>query len=196
MGVQFLLLIPLAGALYWFWVFNRFVGLEQRAENAFSDVDVLLKRRWDLITSLVEVVKGYSGYEKEVLEKVTSARNLAEKSSGDSLGRREKVETNLASALRGIFVVVEGYPELKADRNFLKLHESLVKVEDDIQYSRRYFNAVVRDYNTLFQRFPSSVVAGASRFELLEFFQVEQSERSVPPVHLRSADSSEAEKLS
>lgn len=172
--------------LFGLGIHNRFVSLNQRADNAFSDVDVQLKRRWDLVNPLVEVVKGYAAHERDTLEEVIAARSRIKAAGQGTLDPdlRGKDEAELASALRGVFLLIEDYPALKADQSFLQLHQSLVKVEDDIQYSRRYFNAVVRDFNTLRQSIPSSFVGELTGVSLREFFQLEGQERAVPVVNL------------
>ncbi len=191
-----LFLILLVGLLIYATItYNRLVGLRQRCDNAFGDIDVQLKRRWDLVPALVEVVRGYAGHEHEVLAEVVAARGraMASRSGPDGLTRRGDLETGLASALRGVFVLVEDYPVLKADRNFLDLHKSLVAIEDDLQHARRYYNAVVRDLNTLRQSFPASLVGAATGVSPGEFFQVEDEQRSVPDLELISRESSHGE---
>lgn len=184
--------------LYWFlavlavlaayiaWVYNRFVGLEQRRRSAWADIDTQLKRRWDLVPALVETVRGYAGHESETFEAVAAARTRA--MSGDradsAAPQRSENEAGLASALRGVFLLVERYPALRADRNFLQLHEGLVEIEDDLQYARRYYNAVVRDLNTLRGRFPDGLVGGLTGFRTAEFFQIDRDERAVPTIDL------------
>ncbi len=177
---------PLILVVYGVWIYNRFVRLNLRAENAFSDVDVQLKRRWDLVPSLVEVVRGYAGHEQETLQEVISTRGQVMSSQMEGTGPEQRgvQEAELATVLRGLFILTENYPALKADQNFLQLHETLVEVEDNIQYSRRYFNAVVRDFNTLRQSIPSSIVGAATGVQLLDFFQFQSHERSVPAIDL------------
>jgi LemA protein len=166
--------------------YNRFVGLRQRLANAFSDIDVQLKRRWDLVPALVETVRGYAGHEHEVLAAVVAARGQAmdAPSGPEDLSQRSVKEAGLATALRGIFVLVEDYPALKADRNFLELHRGLVTIEDDLQMARRYHNAVVRDLNTLRQSFPSSLVGAAAGIVPGVFFQLDSDQRAVPTIDL------------
>jgi LemA protein len=181
-----LLLALLAVAAYGVITFNRFVGLRQRLANAFSDIDVQLKRRWDLVPALVETVRGYAGHENEVLTAVVAARGeaMAAPSGPAGLPRRSEKEAGLVSALRGIFVLVEDYPALKADSNFLELHRGLVDIEDDLQSARRYHNAVVRDLNTLRQSFPASLVGSAAGIAEGEFFQLDDEQRAAPAVDL------------
>ena len=168
------------------WTHNRFVALRQRAANAFSDVDVQLKRRWDLVPPLVEVVRGYAGHERDVMDAVVAARSRAMNAGDQSVdpAHRGECEADLARALRQIFVVVENYPVLRADRNFLDLQGSLVAIEDDIQHARRYHNAVVRDLNTLRQSIPAAAVGALTGVRLHEFFQLDGEERAAPRVNL------------
>jgi len=188
---QFLLGVLLAAFVgYAVWLYNRFVGLQQRADNAFSDVDVQLKRRWDLVPPLVEVVRGYAGHEHDVLAEVVAKRSQAIAARDEALGaeRRGEREAGLARALRGIFALVEAYPALKADHNFLALHRALVTTENDIQHARRYHNAVVRDLNTLRQSVPAAIVGAAAGVRLREYFQLHGDERAVPTVDLVESD--------
>lgn len=186
MPLSVLAVLVLACLVYVIWLYNRFVGLRQRADNAFSDVDVQLKRRWDLVPPLVETVRGYAGHEHEVLTEVVAARSRA-MNAGDQVGdvgQRGASEADLAKALRGIFVLIEDYPALKADANFLELHRALVDIEDDIQNARRYHNAVVRDLNTLRQSFPAMAVGAAAGVQVRDFFQLDGHERAVPTFDL------------
>lgn len=179
-----LLLALLVALAYAGVTFNRFVGLRQRLANAFSDVDVQLKRRWDLVPALVETVRGYAGHEHRVLAAVVAARGAAMGAPPGPVGlpERGEKEAGLASSLRGIFALVEDYPALKADANFLELHRGLVAIEDDLQHARRYHNAVVRDLNTLRQSFPAGLVGRAARIAEGVFFQLDDAQRAVPAV--------------
>ncbi len=171
-------------------IYNRLIALSQRGENAFSDIDVQLKRRWDLVPALIETVRGYAGHEHEVLAEVVAARGQAMAAEGEqsgAFGRGER-ETGLALALRDVFVLVEDYPALKADRNFLALHQSLVTIEDDLQHERRYYNAVIRDFNTLRQSFPANLVGAAAGLAPGEFFQIKSEQRAVPVADLAASD--------
>src|SRR5690242_17192137 len=132
--------------LYLGWTYNRLVALNRRADGAWSDIDVQLKRRWDLVPALVETVKGYARHEAGTLEEVVEARSKAEQS--DSIARRGDAERGLSTAVGRVFALAEAYPELKAGGNFQGLHRSLVEIEDNVQYARRYYNAVIRDLNT------------------------------------------------
>lgn len=169
-------------------VFNRLVGLRNRAASAWSDIDVQLKRRHDLVGSLVETVKGYAGHERSTLEEVTAMRTAAQGAlKGGSPGEAGKAESGLTHRIGKLFAVAEAYPELKASDNFLTLHRTLVEVEDHIQNARRYYNAVVRDLNTRIQSFPDLLLAGLFRFEAREFFELDsEAEAAVPRIDLES----------
>ncbi|MFO0888512.1 MAG: LemA family protein [Isosphaeraceae bacterium] len=162
------------------WTYNRLIGLSKRADGAWSDIDVQLKRRWDLIPNLVEAVKGYARHEAGTLEDVVEARSQATRAG--SLDQRGETERGLSGAVSRLVAVAEGYPELKASQNFQELQRSLVDVENHVQYARRYYNAVVRDLNTLVQGFPSNLVASALGFGERAYFQLEAAERAAPRV--------------
>ena len=165
----------LAVVLLWAVVaYNGLIGLKVRAEGAWSDIDVQLKRRYDLIPNLVETVKGYAAHEKGVFESVTQARAKAMQATAP--GAKGEAEQGLAGALKTLFAVAENYPQLRASENFQGLQGSLGQVEEAIQNSRRYYNAVVRDYNTKLQIIPDSLVAGLAGFKPKEFFQPDSPE--------------------
>jgi LemA protein len=166
--------------LYLGWTYNRLVELNKRADGAWSDIDVQLKRRWDLVPALVETVKGYARHESGTLENVVEARSQAEQSG--SVARRGEAERGLSAAVGRLFAVAEAYPDLKAGRNFQDLQKSLVEIENNVQYARRYYNAVVRDLNTLVEGFPSSLVASAGGFGPRNYFQIDEAERAAPRV--------------
>ncbi len=170
------------GLLLWGGLsYNRLVRLRVRAEEAWRDIDTQLKRRWDLIPNLVETVRGYATHESEVFERVTAARSRAI----DASGPREQAaaEDGLRGALKSLFAVVEAYPELKANENFLALQQTLEQVEDAVQRSRRYYNAVVRDLNTTIQVFPRNIIANLFGFEEREFYALPgEEQREAPPV--------------
>jgi len=165
---------------YLAWTYNRLVSLNRRADGAWSDVDVQLKRRWDLVPALVETVKGYARHESNVLEDVVKARTEATRAA--NVPERGATELGLSGAVGRLFAVAESYPDLKAGDNFRELHRALVDVEDHVQYARRYYNAVVRDLNTLIEGFPSSLAASAAGFAPRPFFQIDEGERSAPRV--------------
>jgi LemA protein len=176
--------------LYLGWTYNQLVGLNKRADGAWSDIDVQLKRRWDLVPSLVETVKGYARHESGTLENVVHAR--AEAAQAGSLAQRGESERGLSSAVGRLFALAEVYPELKASENFRELQKSLVDVEDKVQYARRYYNAVVRDLNTLVQSFPSNLLAQAMGFGERSYFQADEGERAVPRVDFGGASGASA----
>ena len=161
--------------------YNGLTRLRNLARNAWSDIDVQLKRRHDLIPTLVASVKGHAGYEKGTLEGVVEARNRAVAASGPAAaGTAERV---LADQVRHLLALAEAYPELKAGESFLSLQRSLTEIEDHIQNARRYYNAVVRDLNTKIQQFPSNLVAGPFGFRAEEFFGLaDAGEAAVPKV--------------
>jgi len=171
--------------LYVAWTYNRLVGLGRRADGAWSDIDVQLKRRWDLVPALVETVKGYAGHEAGTLRDVTEARTRAAATVEQTPAQRGGAERSLAAAVGSVFALAEAYPDLKASQNFLGLHRSLTEVEDNVQYARRYYNAVVRDFNTLVETVPSMLVASAGGFAPRDFFQLDDpAERAAPQVRL------------
>ena len=176
-------------------LYNNLVKLRNRIENAWAQIDVQLKRRWDLIPNLVETVKGYAAHEKETLESVIAARNAATTASGPQ--QSAGAENMLTGALRQLFAVSEAYPDLKAGANFRQLSEQLVGVEDALQYARRYYNGAVRDIKVAVESFPSNLVAGWFGFKTETFFEVESvTERAAPQVNLAGspADSKERER--
>jgi LemA protein len=167
------------------WVvalFNGLIRLRNTSNNAWSDVDVHLKKRHDLVPNLVETVKGYARHEKETLERVVQARNQA--ASATSTSAKSTAEDALTQSLQGLFAIAEAYPDLKANEGFLGLQRDLSRIEDDIANARRYYNAVVRDFNTRQEVFPANLLAGVLGFEIRSFFQAEAGERSAPGVEL------------
>ena len=160
--------------------YNGLVSLRERAEGAWADIDVQLKRRYDLIPNLVETVKGYASHEKETLERVIQARNAAMSAQGPA--EKGQAEGMLAGALKSVFALSEAYPQLQAAGGFRDLQKSLNEIEDHVAQSRRYYNAVVRDYNTKTQTFPGVFVARSFGFEQREFFEVDEAEKVVPKV--------------
>ena len=163
-------------------IYNSLVGLRNQVKNAWAQIDVQLKRRYDLIPNLVETVKGYKNFERETLEAVVKARNVALQSSSAGAGERGKVEGELSGALARLMVVVERYPDLKANQNFLALQEELSSTENKISFSRQYYNDNVLRYNNQTQMFPSNIVAGMTGFKSGEFFEVAGAEKAVPKV--------------
>ena len=161
--------------------YNGLVGLRNQVKNAWAQIDVQLKRRFDLIPNLMETVKGYMKHERETLEAVTKARNLAQQVSSAGPGERSQAEGMLGMALGRLLAVAESYPDLKANQNFLALQEELTSTENKISFSRQYYNDSVLRYNNKTQMFPSNVVAGMFRFLAGEFFEVTEPEQREAP---------------
>lgn len=178
-----LLLTGLALCVWLVVAYNRLVRHANLAKEAWSGIDVQLRRRHDLVPNLVEVVKSYASYESDVLSEVTRLRSEAQRDA--NLGPRQDHENALTGRLKSLLALVEAYPELKANRNFLELQEQLIEVEDHLQMARRYYNGAVRDYNTSVESIPSNLVAALFGFAPREFFQVESATvRSTPEVQL------------
>lgn len=154
------------------WTYNRFITLRFREREALSDIDVQLKRRYNLIPNLVETVKGYMQHERTVLENVTTARTQAMQSGGSPIDRAEQ-ENMLSNTLKTLFAVAENYPDLKANANFLDLQRELADTENKIQASRRFYNTNVRDLNTKIQSFPANIIANLFKFREEKFFEVD-----------------------
>ena len=165
--------------LYVVLTYNTLVALRNHIRDAWSNIDTELKRRYDLIPNLVATVKGYAAHEKEVFERVTELRSKC-MASQRTAGAQAAEENLLVAALQKLLVVVENYPQLKADKNFLELQRELVETEDRIQAARRFFNGNVRDYRNKCETFPSSVIAGMFGFESQDYFNVPPSVREVP----------------
>jgi LemA protein len=173
-------LIVLVGLIY-VLVRNSIISARNRVDEAWSGIDVQLKRRHDLIPNLVESVKGYATHERETFEKVTQARNEAMQASG--VEQTGKAESALSAALGGLRVVAEQYPELRATENFQQLQRQLSELEDEIQASRRIYNSNVQSYNTRIQQFPASIIANQGGFEEKPFFEIgDAAEREAPQV--------------
>ena len=160
--------------------YNALVKLRETSESAWADIDVQLKRRHDLIPNLVETVKGYASHESETLEAVIQARNMAMGAQGPA--EQAEAETMLSGALKSIFALSEAYPDLKAAEGFRDLQATLSEIEEQVAQARRYYNAVVRDYNTKTQTFPSVFIAKVFNFGQREFFEVAEAEKAVPKV--------------
>jgi LemA protein len=179
----FLLILVILGILVaaFVGIYNSLVKLRNTSEQAWSDIDVQLKRRYDLVPNLVETVKGYASHEQSTFEKVVQARNAAMRVS--SPADKAQAENILQSTLKSLFALAESYPELKANQNFIELQGELSKIEEQIQLSRRYYNAVVRDLNTRIETVPSNIVANMYNFQKKEYFELESlEERKVPEV--------------
>ncbi len=180
-GLLVLLGVIVLAALWLAATYNGLVRLRNRAKNAWAQIDVQLKRRHDLIPNLVETAKGYMKHERETLESVTKARNLAQKAS--SPGEASSAEQGLSSALGQFFLVVERYPDLKASQNFLSLQEELASTENRIGFARQFYNDQVMKHNIKIQSVPANVVAGMFKFMQMELFELKvAAEREVPRV--------------
>src|SRR5207248_3581702 len=174
---MWILVVVLAGlaVLILAGMYNSLVQLRVRAESAWSDIDVQLKRRHDLIPNLVETVKGYAAHEKGTFENVAKFRSMAMQATGPA--ERAQAEGQLTQALKSLFAVAEQYPQLQASGQFQSLQNALNEVENTLQESRRYYNAVVRDLNTKIASFPSNLIAGMFGFQPRQFFEAAASER-------------------
>lgn len=178
--LTFFLLTVLVVILTVIAIYNRLVRLRTTVRSSWSDIDVQLKKRYDLVPNLVETVKGYATHEQKVLERVTVARSAAMRAS--SPADKAKAENAFTETLKSLFALSEAYPDLKANANFMHLQTQLKEIEDNVEYARRYYNAVVRDYNILTETFPSNLVAGQFRFVKEEFFELEEPEVERKPV--------------
>lgn len=171
-----LILVIIAGIV----IYNKLIRLRNTVQSSWSDIDVHIKKRYDLVPNLVETVKGYAAHERSVFEKVTEARSMAMQAS--SPVEKAKAENIFRDTLKSLFAVAEAYPELKANANFMQLQSQLKELEDNIEYARRYYNAVVRDFNILIESFPSNIIASQFRFQKEEFFELEAPEVERKPV--------------
>ncbi|MCX6740097.1 MAG: LemA family protein [Candidatus Parcubacteria bacterium] len=181
MEILGIVLIVVAILIVWLIaVYNDLIKSRNRVDEAWSDIDVQLKRRYDLIPNLVETVKGYAGHENQVFTKVTEARSQAMQAK--SIDEKGKAEGMLSQTLKSLFAVAESYPELKASTNFLQLQDELSDTENKIQASRRFYNGNVRDFNTKIQVFPNTLVASLLGFKKYDFFQAEEGEKAAPQV--------------
>ncbi|MFC1500356.1 LemA family protein [Candidatus Zixiibacteriota bacterium] len=184
MEVFWIILILLAVVLFFvIGTYNSLVQLRNRVRNSWSQIDVQLKRRYDLIPNLVEVVKDYMEYEQETLQRVIEARNQAIDASG--VKDQGAAENMLTGALRQLFALVENYPDLKANQNVLSLQEELTSTENKISFSRQHYNDMVMTFNTRTEQFPANIVAGMFNFGQEDFFEIGETEREVPKVDLR-----------
>jgi len=182
--ILWIIVAVIAIAVLWLiFTYNHLVRLRNRAKEALSDIDVQLKRRYNLIPNLVETVKGYMQHERTVLENVTKARTEAMHTKGDALERTQQ-ENALSSTLKTLFAVAENYPDLKANANFLDLQRELADTENKIQASRRFYNSNVRDLNIKIETFPVNLVAGIFGFQKMKFFEVD-SEAEKEAVQVR-----------
>ena len=178
-GMIILWVIVGLAILFLLWViasYNHFVRMVQRAKEAWADIDVQLKRRYDLIPNLVETVKGYVTHERQAFENVTAARAAAMDAGG--IEEKGKAENMLSGALKSLFAVAEAYPDLEANQSFVELQRELTDTEDKIQAARRFYNGVVRDLNTAIASFPGNLIAELFRFEPREFFELGAGEEA------------------
>lgn len=156
-------------------MYNGFIKARIKIDNSWSDINVFLKKRFDLIPNLVNTVKGYAAHESQTLEKVVQARNAAAAVPSGDVGKVAEANQVLGGALRGLLAVAESYPDLKANQNFMQLQKALQDIEGDLGSSRRYYNATVRDYNTSIQQFPGVILANMSGFTKRDFFELENA---------------------
>jgi LemA protein len=179
-----ILLAIIFGAVLWaVGAYNRFVTLIARSEEAWADIEVQLKRRYDLIPNLVETVKGYAKHEEGTLTKVVEARNMAMK--GGSMADRAKEENMITDALKSVFALSEAYPDLKANQNFAKLQEELADTENKVQAARRFYNGNVRDLAIAVSTFPSNLIANMFHFAKKEYFDLPDNDAAQAPVQVK-----------
>lgn len=177
--LEWILLIIIIAVILWFVsIYNGLVTLKNRVDEAWSDIDVQLKRRYDLIPNLVETVKGYATHERELFEKVTEARTRA--MAAGSVAEKGEAENFLTGTLKSLFAVSENYPQLRANENFLELQRELTDTEDKIQASRRFYNGNVRDFNTKLEVFPDTIVANMLAYKKRDFFEIENPVEKEP----------------
>ncbi len=171
-----IILVVIAVVVVWLIaIYNGLIKLRNRVDEAWSDIDVQLKRRYDLIPNLINTVKGYASHEKEVFEKVTEARTRA--MNAGTTNEKAEAENMLSGTLKSLFAVSENYPDLKANQNFLELQRELTDTEDKIMASRRFYNGNVRDFNTKIQVFPNNLLIGMLNFKAYEFFETAEAEK-------------------
>jgi LemA protein len=183
-----ILAVAAATVAYAIVVYNGLVHARQMANEAWSGIDVQLKRRSDLVTNLVDTVKGYAAHERSVLEEVTQLRGAARALPEGDVAARARAEAALSVSLGRLFALAENYPDLKASANFLELQRQLSALENELQMARRYYNGAVRNLNVLVQSFPSNLIAGLAGFGVRDFFELaDAGERAVPQVDLAQA---------
>lgn len=183
MGTILLVIIIVAG-IWGVGLYNRFVTLIQRSEEAWADIEVQLKRRYDLIPNLVETVKGYASHEQGTLTKVTEARNMAMSANGN-IADQAKAQNMITDALKSVFALSEAYPDLKANQNFLALQGELSDTENKIQAARRFYNGNVRDLNTAIMTFPGNMIANMFHFMKKEYFDLPDNDAAQQPVAVK-----------
>lgn len=170
-------------AIWLVWAYNGFVRLVNRTKEAWADIDVQLKRRYDLIPNLVNTVKGYATHESTAFEKVTEARSRAMTATGTA--QKGQAEHQLSDMLKSVFAIAEAYPDLKANQNFLELQRELSDTENKIQAARRFYNTNVRDLNTAVESFPNNAIAGVFKFSKMEFFDLNANSAEREPVAVK-----------
>jgi LemA protein len=175
-----ILAILLAVIIFSIAIYNKLIRLRNTVKSSWSDIDVHLKKRYDLVPNLVETVKGYASHERNVFENVTKARSLAMHAATPA--DKAKAENMLTGTLKSLFALAEAYPELKANTNFMQLQTQMKELEDNIENARRYYNAVVRDFNIVIESFPSNIIALSFGFRQEEFFELESPEVERKPV--------------
>ncbi len=179
MSILYIVLAVIVLIILWvIAIFNRLITFRNRTKEAWSDIDVQLKRRHDLIPNLVETVKGYAAHERQLFEKVTEARARAIGAQG--MKEKTQAENALSATLKSLFAVAENYPDLKASVNFLELQRELTDTEDKIQAARRFYNGNVRDLNIKIESFPANIIAGIFKFSQAEFFELEEAAEKEP----------------
>ncbi len=176
-GIGIVVIVLVVAAIYFVFAYNNFVTLRNRVQEAWSDIEVQMKRRYDMIPNLVETVKGYAKHESGTLEKVIQARNMA-MAPHATMADTAKSENMLSSTLKSLFALSENYPELKANTNFLELQHELRDTEDKLQAARRFYNGNVLAFNTKVEMFPSNIVAAMFHFEKRDFFELEEAEKA------------------
>ena len=182
--MMYLLIILGVVVLLLIFIFNRFVSLRNRAREAWADIEVQLKRRYDLIPNLVNTVKGYATHESSAFENVTKARSVA-MGAGSNLADKGQAENMLTGALKSVFAIAEAYPDLKANQNFLALQNELSDTENKIQAARRFYNINVRDLNISIESFPGNLIAGMFNFSKMEFFDLPDNDVAQNPVEVK-----------
>jgi len=181
MGLFIFIAVVLIVALWWIATYNDLIKLRISGANAWSDIDVQLKQRRDLVPNLVSTVQGYAKQEEKTLTSVIQARNAAISAEGKGVEVQQKAENQLSSTLRQIFALSESYPDLKASEGFLKLQAELSDLEQEIESARRYYNAIIRDFNTAIAVFPSIIVAVSMNFKERNFFELDSPEERIVP---------------
>jgi LemA protein len=179
-AILIILGIFLAVIIFGIAIYNKLIRLRNTVKSSWSDIDVHLKKRYDLVPNLVETVKGYASHEKNVFENVTKARSMAMNAATPA--DKAKAENMLTDTLKSLFALAEAYPELKANTNFMQLQTQMQALEDNIENARRYYNAVVRDFNIVIESFPSNIIASSFGFRQEEFFELESPEVERKPV--------------